>query len=118
MVARALVHRLLGRLRAGRIGVVEAGSRYAFGPRDADLSAVVRVRDPAFWRAFARRGSRGLGESYADGMWDCDDLVSLVRIAAREVPRLDRVRAPFAPLRNRLTRVPRNTRAGARRHIA
>src|SRR6188508_1934530 len=119
MVARALVHRLLGRLGAGRIEVVEDGSRYAFGPRGADLSAVVRVRDPAFWRALARRGSRGLGESYADGMWDCDDLVGLVRIAAREVPRLDRVRAPFAPLRNALAaRTRLNTRARARERIS
>jgi cyclopropane-fatty-acyl-phospholipid synthase len=99
--------------------VVEDGSRYAFGPRDAELSAVVRVHDPAAWRALARRGSRGLGESYADGMWDCDDLVSLVRIAAREVPRLDRVRAPFAPLRNALTaRTRLNTRARARDQIS
>jgi hypothetical protein len=31
------------------------------------------------------RGSRGLGESYAAGACDCDDLVTLVRIAARAV---------------------------------
>ena len=41
-----------------------------------------------------------------------------MRIGARELPRLDRWRRPLAPLRNALTRVPRNTRAGARRHIA
>jgi cyclopropane-fatty-acyl-phospholipid synthase len=82
------------------------------------LPLLGRLRAPsAFWRSLLR-GSRGLGRSYAAGAWDCDDLVSLVRIAAREVPRLDLLRAPLVPLRNRLTRVPRNTRAGARRHIA
>ena len=80
--------------------MVEAGSRRSFGPADAELAATVTVNDPSFWRAVARRGSRGLGESYADGAWDCDDLVALVRIAAREVSRLDRWRAPLAPLRN------------------
>ena len=70
--------------------MVEADSRRSFGPADAELAATVTVNDPSFWRAVARRGSRGLGESYADGAWDCDDLVALVRIAAREVPRLDR----------------------------
>src|SRR5215210_6390754 len=119
MIARALVHPLLRRLRAGRVEVIEAGSRRLFGPRDAGLSAVVWVHDPAFWRALARRGSRGLGESYADGLWDCDDLVALVRIAAREASRLDRARAPFALLRNAITaRTGLNTRARSREQIS
>jgi cyclopropane-fatty-acyl-phospholipid synthase len=119
MIARALIHGLLGRLRAGRIDVVEGGARRSFGPAGAGLSAVVRVNDPAFWRALARRGSRGLGESYADGAWDCDDLVPLVRIAAREAPRFDRLRAPLTPLRNALAaRTRLNTRTRAREQAA
>jgi cyclopropane-fatty-acyl-phospholipid synthase len=117
VIARTLLLALLGRVRAGRIEFVEPDRRRAVGPADADLSVAIHVRDPSFWRSLMR-GSRGLGESYAAGAWDCDDLVTLVRIAAREAPRLDRLRAPLTPLRNRLTRVPRNTRAGARRHIA
>jgi cyclopropane-fatty-acyl-phospholipid synthase len=117
VIARALFSALLGRVRAGRIEFVEPDGRRAVGPPDADLRATIHVRDASFWRSLMR-GSRGLGESYAAGAWDCDDLVTLVRIGAREVRSLDRLRAPFAPLRNKLTRVPRNTRAGARRHIA
>jgi cyclopropane-fatty-acyl-phospholipid synthase len=108
---------LLGRLREGRLEVVERGRRYAFGPAAAPLVATVRVHDPSFWRALLG-GSRSLADAYAAGAWDTDDLVTLVRIAAREMPRLDRWRRPLAPLRNLLSRVPRNTRAGARRHIA
>ena len=106
-------------IRHGCIETIDSrsGKRRAFGPADASLRATIRVNDRSFWRALAR-GSRGLAESYAAGSWDCDDLVTLVRIAAREAPRLDRLRAPFAPVRNALTRVPRNTRAAARRHIA
>jgi cyclopropane-fatty-acyl-phospholipid synthase len=117
VIARALVSALLGRVRAGRIELVEADARRGFGPPGAGLRATIHVHDPSFWRALMR-GSRGLGEAYAAGAWDCDDLVTLVRIAARELPRLDRLRAPFAPLRNRLTRVPLNNRPGARRHVA
>ena len=29
------------------------------------------------------RGSRGLAESYADGLWDSPDLVAVIRLAAR-----------------------------------
>ncbi|MET0511633.1 MAG: cyclopropane-fatty-acyl-phospholipid synthase family protein [Thermoleophilaceae bacterium] len=119
MIARTLIHGLLERLCAGRVDVIEDGERRAFGPAGAELSALVRVNDPSFWRALARRGSRGLGESYADGAWDCDDLVTLVRIAAREAPRLDRLRSPFAPLRNALAAQTRlNTRARAREQAA
>jgi len=116
VIARTLLSALLGRVRAGRIELVEPDGRRALGPPDAELQATIHVHDPSFWRSLLR-GSRGLGESYAAGAWDCDDLVRLVRIAAREVTRLDRLRAPLASLRNRLTRVPRNSRAGARRHI-
>ena len=117
VIARTLLSALLGRVRAGRIEIVEPSARRGFGPPDAALRATIHVRDPSFWRSLLR-GSRGVGESYAAGAWACDDLVTLVRIAAREVSRLDRLRAPLAPLRNRLTRVPLNNRAGARRHIA
>src|SRR4029450_8066217 len=117
VIARALFSALLGRIRAGRIEVVEPRGRGRFGPPGAALRATIHVHDPSFWRSLLR-GSRGLGESYGAGAWDCGDLVTLVRIAAREATRLDRLRAPFAPLRNRLTRVPLNNRAGAGRHAA
>jgi cyclopropane-fatty-acyl-phospholipid synthase len=117
MFARFASRLLLGRLREGRLEIVERGRRRGFGPASAPLVATVRVHDPGFWRALLG-GSRGLADAYAARVWDSDDLVNLVRIAAREMPRLDRWRRPFAPLRNLLSRVPRNTRAGARRHIA
>ncbi|MGH2845077.1 MAG: class I SAM-dependent methyltransferase, partial [Thermoleophilaceae bacterium] len=41
-----------------------------------------------------------------------------VRIGAREMARVDRWRRPLAPLASALSRVPHNTRAAARRHIA
>jgi cyclopropane-fatty-acyl-phospholipid synthase len=117
MFARFASRVLLGRLREGRLEVVERGRRRAFGPATASLVATVRVHDPSFWRALLG-GSRRIADAYAAGVWETDDLVTLVRIGAREMPRLDRWRRPLAPLRNVLSRVPRNTRAGARRHIA
>jgi cyclopropane-fatty-acyl-phospholipid synthase len=108
---------LLGRLREGRVRLVDGRGSRAFGPQGAPLEATVRLHDKGFLDAMPR-GSLALADAYADGRWDSDDLVSLVRIGARELPRLDRLRRLFAPLRNALTRIPRNTRDGARRHIA
>ena len=117
MFARHLSRLLLGRLREGRVEVVDGERARAFGPADAQLSATVRSGDERFMESLPR-GSLALADTYADGAWDSDDLVALVRIGARELPRLDRFRRLLAPLRNALTRIPRNTRDGARRHIA
>ncbi|HEV2873534.1 MAG TPA: class I SAM-dependent methyltransferase, partial [Thermoleophilaceae bacterium] len=116
MLARFASSLLLGRLREGRLEIVERGHRRGLGPAAAPLVATIRVHDPSFWRALLG-GSRRLADAYGAGAWDSDDLVTLVRIGAREMPRLDRWRRPLAPLRTLLSRVPRNTRAGARRHI-
>jgi cyclopropane-fatty-acyl-phospholipid synthase len=120
MIARTVASILLARTRAGQIEIVDesdGGRRHLFGPVDSDLRVTITAHDAAFWRALAR-GSLRLAEAYMDGVWDCDDLVTLVRIGAREMPRLDRWRRPFAPLRSALTRVPRNTRKATRRHIS
>jgi cyclopropane-fatty-acyl-phospholipid synthase len=117
MIARTLVSAVLGLLREGRIEIVEGSWRRAFGPPTASLRATVRVLDAEFWRALPT-GSTRLAECYAADGWDCDDVVSLVRIGARELPRIDVLRRPLVPIRDAFTRIPRNTRAGARRAIA
>jgi cyclopropane-fatty-acyl-phospholipid synthase len=112
---------VLRRVHSGRIEVLEDGQRRAFGPEDADLRATVTIRDPAAWRG-PLRGSVGLGETYVDGLWETDDLVALIRIAARELRQLDGLRGAVARPRGALHRlrhlVPENTRAKARAHIS
>jgi cyclopropane-fatty-acyl-phospholipid synthase len=120
-LARLALTKVLRRVRSGRIEVVERRRRHSFGPAEADLRATVTIRDPAAWSA-PLRGSVGLGESYVEGDWETDDLVSLLRIGARELASLDGVRGLIARPRGWLHRirrlVPENTHAGARKHIA
>ena len=123
-LARAAVHAALARVRSGRIEVRETFSRRMkhFGSDGAALGAAIEVHDPHFYEAVALRRSVGLGESYADGLWDSPDLVALLRIGAREMFRLDPARRRLAPLArplHRLAMLPLlNTRPGARRNIA
>ena len=117
MLSRSLSTSVLERLREGRLEIAEAGHSHTFGPPDSALRATVRLHDSGFWAALPR-GSRGLAASYAGGSWDCDDLVSLVRMGARAMPRLDRYRRPLVPLLDLISRVPRNTREAARRHVS
>ena len=116
---RSFATAFLRSLREGHLELVDGAWRRSFGPADATLRTTIHVHDsPRFWAAAARASTPALADSYADGGWDCDDLVTLVRIFAREMPRFDAGRRAFAPLRNALTRIPRNTREGARRHIS
>jgi cyclopropane-fatty-acyl-phospholipid synthase len=121
-LARAGMTTLLRRLREGTIDVHEPRNlRRAFGPTGATLRATVEIHDPRAWSG-PLRGSLGLGESYADGFWDTDDLVTLIRIAARELRRLEGrgrlVARPRGWLHRAARLVPQNTRDGARRHIS
>jgi len=38
----------------------------------------VRVHDNAFYRRFLAEGTLGLGETYMEGLWDCDDLAEMM----------------------------------------
>src|SRR6185503_2572276 len=97
IVLQIAARSVLRQVQAGHIEIIDGPRRHSFGPTGADLQIEVRVNSPRFWRDLLR-GSAALGEAYGDGVWDCDDLVALVRIGAREMPRIDRLRRPLVPL--------------------
>jgi cyclopropane-fatty-acyl-phospholipid synthase len=120
--ARAAVGAVLSRTRGGQIEVIEGGRTRLYGETGTDLRATVRINDPAAWRG-PLHGSVGLGEGFVDGLWETDDLVSLIRIGARNLaPSHDRLSRAVASTRSALHRlrglVPENTRGGARRNIS
>jgi cyclopropane-fatty-acyl-phospholipid synthase len=97
--ARWIVLHLLARMSGGELELIEEDAVMRFGSVLAErpLRATLRVRSPRFYRHMLR-GSLGLGEAYVEGLWDCDDLVSLTRIAALNVGFLDTLRRRLAPL--------------------
>ncbi|MEJ7787902.1 MAG: DUF1365 family protein [Solirubrobacteraceae bacterium] len=118
--ARRAVLALLGRLSTGRLELVEPdGRRHELGP-GGEPFAVARLNDPQAWVALLS-GSRGLGQSYTDGLWDSPELTDVVRLAARNVQGLDEirrrmqaVRVPYQHLRGLRGRV---TKTQGRRDI-
>jgi cyclopropane-fatty-acyl-phospholipid synthase len=120
--ARAVAHRLLTVTRHGLLEVREPGgvvSRFgAVDPGDP-LHAVLEVRSFAFYRRMLR-GSLGLAEAHMDGLWTSPDLVTLVRLGARNGEALDRPRRWLRPLIGpaRAVRRARNTITRSRRQIA
>jgi cyclopropane-fatty-acyl-phospholipid synthase len=122
-LSRRVVLRALRGIEGGEIEIREGQETIVLGRLDPQrpLRAVVEVRSPRFYRALLR-GSVGLCESYMDGLWECDDLVALTRIAALNVTGLDRMRRIAAPVLIPVQRwarwLARNTPGRARRRIA
>jgi cyclopropane-fatty-acyl-phospholipid synthase len=116
---RLLASWLLRQIKIGSLTIVEDGKRRAFG--SGPPTATIHLHSPGFWRMLMR-GSRGLAESYAQGLWDSPDLVAVIRLAARNAGLIDRVRSITAPLWTPRQRVRallnRSTRQRSRRHIA
>jgi cyclopropane-fatty-acyl-phospholipid synthase len=122
-LARRLVLRVLRRIHGGQLEILEGERSLLFGEfvGDRPLRAVVHVRSARFYRDLLR-GSVGLCESYVDGVWECDDLVALTRIAALNVGALDRLRRVLAPVLIPVQRwarwLARNTPRRSRKRIA
>jgi cyclopropane-fatty-acyl-phospholipid synthase len=122
-LARLLVLALFSRMRHGSLILNERSRRTRFGEheRDSALCSELTVHSPRFYRELLR-GSLGLCESYVEGLWDCEDLVTLTRIAALNVGALDALRRVLSPALVPLQRLDgwlaRNTPARSRKQIA
>ncbi|MFL5847002.1 MAG: class I SAM-dependent methyltransferase [Solirubrobacteraceae bacterium] len=118
---RAALLRVLGHTTGGRLVIVDGDERIELG-ETSGISVEVRVLDRRAYGMVLRSGSIGMADSYAAGLWECDDLVGLVRLAARNMAPLDALRRRFAPVLIPGQRigalVRRSTPARARRDIA
>ncbi|CAN5169912.1 cyclopropane-fatty-acyl-phospholipid synthase family protein [soil metagenome] len=118
-----VVTRALEQIRGGRLEFsLPDGRVLDFGERDAEVPLTVRVtvHDWAFFRRVALEGGTGAGGAYIDGLWSCDDLMTLIRIVAASELRLEDA-IPIARLGELAGRAVhwarRNTRGGSRRNI-
>jgi cyclopropane-fatty-acyl-phospholipid synthase len=106
--ARRIVLGALERVTGGHLTLVEAGRTHHFGDGRPDrhgrpaLAATVTVHDPRTYRRILGQRSPGLGESYADGWWDTDDLTALLRVLERNIRRADPALRPARRLTARV----------------
>ena len=118
--ARAIFE-ALSRLDRGRLAMVTPeGIRRHFEGRASGPQAELAIHDYAALGRIARRAEIGLFEAWRDGQVSTPDMTALLRLAAANVPALERVAYgnPLVAGLLRLAHVLRpNTRAGARRNI-
>mgnify|MGYP001408017078 CR=1 FL=1 len=121
-VARRTALALLGRIQTGHVVVKDSGGEHRFGdPGEPEVT--IRVHDPATYRHWLS-GSAGVGESYAEGAWDTDDLTALLQVIVRNLNPLEaaadrwyRLTNPVADPVRRLRRPdPDRDRANVRTH--
>lgn len=122
LAARQIVLRRLATLERGGLLVADGDELLTVGAATHETPPLVTVCHPRLWRRLALGGSLAAAESYLQGDWQCDDLVAVLRVFARNaaVSRdinsgLPWLAAPWRWL-GRLVR--RNSRAGSRRNIA
>ena len=120
-LARRTGHAMLNRVTNGCLEVTEHGRTATFGSPGSDLQARVEILDPKAWTTLLR-GSTGFAQGYIDRLWTTDDPVGVVRVVARSMPPLDRMRKRWHPFVGRAQKlaglVPRNTKNGARLNIS
>jgi len=123
-LAKRIVLGQLRGLKNGTLFIRDGQQQQVFGydQPGQPLTATVTVNDPRFYADIAFGGSIGAGESWMHGCWDCDDLVSLVRLMVRNRDLLDGMEGGLAwlsrPLQKFFHWANRNTRQGAERNIA
>ena len=123
-LARRLVLGKFRNLETGHLVLIDGDNQMSFGEsaETATLRATITVKDQRFYSDIAFGGSIGAGESYMTGGWDCDDLVTVIRLLVQNRSVLDQMDSGSAiftrPLQKTFHWINRNTRKGARRNIS
>lgn len=117
---RKLVHRRLSQIQYGTLRLTDELGTVRFGTT-TDLQVSVKIHSLWFYEKMVLGGSIGVAESYMDGDWSSDDLVSLVRFMVRNRHLLDKMEGGLATFSNGLHHLyhlwNRNTIEGSKRNI-
>lgn len=95
--ARNFAFSCLNKIQFGSLTIVESfGSqgpdqvRETFGrSQGSQPSAIIEVKNPAFYARLLKGGSIAAGEAYMDGWWDSPDLTKLMELMALNLSTLD-----------------------------
>jgi len=119
--AKKLFLSTLERLRGGYLELILPDRTLTFGDPRSELSAQLLVHRERFFARALLGGDTAMGEAYMDGDWSTPALVSLMRLAVRNLSQLEKSNSFFSSLSrfaDRLRqRVRKNTVEGSRRNI-
>jgi cyclopropane-fatty-acyl-phospholipid synthase len=103
--ARNLFFQSLRKLHDSYLELVCPDETYSFGDPASPLRAMAVIHNQRFFVRALTGADVGMGESFMDGDWSSPDLVSLVRLAVRNMRLLDASHPLTASLRGMLSRL-------------
>ncbi len=119
--AKKLFLSTLGRLQGGSLELVLPERTLTFGDTQSELSAQLVVHRERFFTRALLGGDTAIGEAYMDEDWSTPDLVSLTRLAVRNLAQLETSNTIFSSLSRLVDRLRhrfrKNTVEGSRRNI-
>lgn len=89
-LAERLMQEALGHISHGELELATPGGILRFGDPTCGIRARARMLDARAYGAGLWDGEVGLGKAYMKGWWTSDDLVSVVRLAVRNMGAFDR----------------------------
>jgi cyclopropane-fatty-acyl-phospholipid synthase len=111
----------LAGLQGGSLELVLPDRTLTFGDVRSEIGAQLVVHHDRFFARALLGGDTAIGEAYMDGDWSTPDLVSLMRLAVRNLAQLEKSNSLFSSLSrfaDRLSfRLRKNTVEGSRRNI-
>src|SRR5271165_625836 len=121
-LAKRLFFHVLNGLSEGRLEIVCPEDTHVFGAPEADLRAMVLVHNERFFLRALFGGDMGIGEAFMQGDWSSPNLVAVVRLAVRNLDRIEKGNKVLSTLssisdavRHRLRE---NSVSGSRRNIS
>ena len=108
-------------MRGGSLELISNDHTWEFGEPGSPLRATVAVHNDRFFECALFGGDVAMGEAWMDGDWSSPDLVSVIRLAVRNLARLgeqNRLLSAFSRVADTLRhRLRNNSIAGSRRNI-
>jgi cyclopropane-fatty-acyl-phospholipid synthase len=77
-LAAGFLKMMASRMQGGSLTVVDSSGTHHYGSGSPEATMIVHHQ--SVYPAILTEGSVGFARTYADGLWDCDDLTSLVRV--------------------------------------
>jgi cyclopropane-fatty-acyl-phospholipid synthase len=119
--AKKLFLSMLRGLQGGSLELLLPDQTLAFGDVRSELSAQLLVHRERFFARALLGGDTAIGEAYMDGDWSTPDLVSLMRLAVRNLAQLEKSNTLPSSLSRFADRIRQRLRAntvkGSRRNI-
>ena len=111
----------MNNLEKGYVTISIDGKEYFIGDKKSSLSCNFNVLHNSFFTLIGSGGLNGAAEAYALGLWECDDIVTLIRILIRNQNVMNKFDSGIAslakPINKSIHRRRKNTLSGSKKNI-